>query len=482
MKITPCTLLLSAALLAPAAAAQNLLSNADFEAGLTGWSSFGNAFAESANPPANVPLSGTQLCSMFGNFSGGFNVSGIFQSFPATDGDSFTIDAWSRQSSGDPLAGIGAPNDNWVVMKMAFFDAGGTEIGAAEGTILDGNSPTDTWIDNAPVTGTAPAGSASVQALILYLQPGNAGGAAKIDDVSFEGGTPPPPPPPPATGDILVNGDFEAGFSSWSTFGNAFAESANPPEIAPRSGTQLCKMFGNFSGGFNVSGIFQSFSATEGDSFTIDAWSRQWSGDPMAGVGAPNDNWVVMKMAFFDGGGTEIGGFEGTILDGTSPTDTWIDNAPVTGTAPAGTASVQALILYLQPAFAGGAAQIDDVSFERNCVGTLTIMGPATPNTNLDFDMNGEANALAYLLLGVAQGTTTLNFGPLGTLDIGLTGPYSPILMGVADTNGDASLVLSLPGSGLSNATFFVQGLTVSLGTTLNFCPTQVESFSITGY
>ena len=87
-----------------------------------------------------------------------------------------------------------------------------------------------------------------------------------------------------------------------------------------------------------------------------------------------------------------------------------------------------------------------------------------------------------YLLLGMAQGTTTLNFGPLGTLDIGLTGPYSPILMGLADANGDASLVLSLPASGLSNATFFAQGLTVSLGTTLNFCPTQVESFSITGY
>ncbi len=351
--------LVSAALLAPFGAAQNLLTNPDFEAGLTGWTSFGNAFAESANPPEIDPLSGTGEVKMFGNFSGGFDVSGIFQQFPAAQGDSFTIDAWSRMWSGDTIPGNGPPADNWVVMKMAFFDGGGTEIGGAEGVILDGNSPTDTWIDNPEVTGTAPAGTTSVQCLILYLQPGNDGGAAHIDDVSFTANAPLPPP----TGNLLANPGFEAGTAGWDTFGNAFGEPTNLPEIDPQTGTGVLKMFGNFSGGFNVSGAFQTYGAAEGQTFSMDCASRHWSGDPMIGAGPSADNWAVMKIAFFDAGGTEIAGTEQIVCDGTFPTDTWIDNPSITGTAPAGTETVQALLLYLQPAFDGGGCQFDDVEF-----------------------------------------------------------------------------------------------------------------------
>ena len=352
----------TAALLAPASSGQNLLANGDFEAGgLVGWSAFGNAHPASAAPPSVEPLSGTEVCLMYGNFSGGFDVSGIFQEFSASEGDSFTLDSWSRHYSGDPMIGAGPGSDNWVVQKIAFFDGGNNEIGGAEGTILDGTFATDTWHDNASVTGIAPAGTAKVQALILYLQPGNDGGASQIDDVEFIANTPPPP-----TNNLLTNGDFElGGLSGWGAFGNAFPESANPPAVDPLSGIEVCKMFGNFSGGFDVSGIFQEFAAAEGEIYTLDSWSRPFSGDPMIGAGPGSDNWVVQKIAFFDAGGAEIGGFEGTILDGSFATDTWHDNATVTGTAPAGTAKVQALILYLQPGNDGGAAQIDDVVFTQ---------------------------------------------------------------------------------------------------------------------
>ncbi len=59
---------------------------------------------------------------------------------------------------------------------------------------------------------------------------------------------------------------------------------------------------------------------------------------------------------------TEIGFAERTVLNGTFATDVWIDNLPITGIAPLGTIKVQAFLLYLQPAFAGGAAQFDDAS------------------------------------------------------------------------------------------------------------------------
>ena len=94
-----------AALLVPAASAQNMLANPDFENGLTGWNVFGNAFPQTDNGGQFVARSGTGLVSMFGNFSGGFDVSGIFQEFPANPGDTFTIDAWSRHFSGDALTG-----------------------------------------------------------------------------------------------------------------------------------------------------------------------------------------------------------------------------------------------------------------------------------------------------------------------------------------------------------------------------------------
>ena len=166
---------------------QNLLTDPGFESGAfaPNWSAFSNAFVEVANPPQFVPNTGNNLVSMFGSFNGGFGVSGIFQAFGATAGEVYTLDCNSRHFSGDPMVGGGAPADNWMVMKIAFFDAGGVEIGAGEATILDGNAPTDTWIYNAPVSATAPSGTVSVQALILYLQPGVAGGAGHVDDITF---------------------------------------------------------------------------------------------------------------------------------------------------------------------------------------------------------------------------------------------------------------------------------------------------------
>jgi hypothetical protein len=161
---------------------------------------------------------------------------------------------------------------------------------------------------------------------------------------------------------LLANPGFESGLTGWVAFGNAYAEAANPPQFVPRTGNGVVSMFGNWSGGFNVSGIFQEFATTPGQMWEMSSSARHWSGDAIPGVGAPNNNWVVQKIAWFDAGNVEIGGVESTILDGTFTADTWHDAATISGVAPAGTVKLQALILYLQPLFDGGAAHIDDVS------------------------------------------------------------------------------------------------------------------------
>ncbi len=178
--------LLCAAAASPASAATNMLVNPGFEGAtggsLAGWGSFSNAFAD-----GTTPHTGAGVAKLFGSFNGGFGVSGVFQDFPAAPGDQFTLNVWSRHNTGDALTGGGpATNDNWAVQKIAFFN-GPTEIGGVESIILTGASPTDIWIDNPPVIGTAPAGTTHVQPLILFLQPGppNDGGAGLFDDAVF---------------------------------------------------------------------------------------------------------------------------------------------------------------------------------------------------------------------------------------------------------------------------------------------------------
>lgn len=167
---------------------------------------------------------------------------------------------------------------------------------------------------------------------------------------------------------VLTNPGFEAGFTGWTVFGNCFIEGANPPAVVPFAGNNVAKFFGTFSGGFGVSGFFQSYPALPGQLWSLSSKSRHFSGDPMVGAGIPsggNGNWVVQKLIFRANGVDDIASNESTILDGTFATDTWFNNVPVLLVAPATTTTVWAFLLYLQPAFDGGAAQVDNVSLER---------------------------------------------------------------------------------------------------------------------
>jgi hypothetical protein len=170
---------------AVAASAQNMLSNFGFETGdFTDWGYFGNAYVEDEvpeEPGRFVPYEGDYLCSMYGNFWGAFNVSGIFQEFPTCEGDEWHMYCKSRHSGWDPMTADGV-DDNWVVMKIAWFDSTGTEFDGVEVRILDGTYDIDKWFDNGPLVGVAPAGTVTMQALVLYLQPMWDGGAAHVDN------------------------------------------------------------------------------------------------------------------------------------------------------------------------------------------------------------------------------------------------------------------------------------------------------------
>ena len=184
---------------ATAASAANMLANASFEnppvpgevygAGAS-WGVFGNIYLEPFPALPFPPNSGLQSVKMFGTFPG---PSGVYQAFPAAPGSVWTISAHARMPSFDPMAGNGPPNFNSVVQKIVFFDAADVEIpGAVESTILNGTYPVDTWVASSPISGTAPVGTVTVRAFIIYVCPGVLGGTGQIDDISFtsDGATP----------------------------------------------------------------------------------------------------------------------------------------------------------------------------------------------------------------------------------------------------------------------------------------------------
>jgi hypothetical protein len=176
------------------AMAANWLTNPGFESGTDGWTLFNNAFVvtETPGPPAVVACSGSGILKMYGNWSGPYNVSGAFQEFPSYEGDIWVMASVARWNTDDYLGGafcgdVACYPNNFVVQKVVFFDAAHVEIPgtAVEAQIIHGGYAPDQCHQAPAITATAPAGTVYVQALILFVQPTDEGGAAFVDDVFF---------------------------------------------------------------------------------------------------------------------------------------------------------------------------------------------------------------------------------------------------------------------------------------------------------
>ncbi len=123
---------------------------------------------------------------------------------------------------------------------------------------------------------------------------------------------------------------------------------------------------------------------------------------------------------------------------------------------------------------------------------TLTITGNGAPGTDLTFELtDAPSGTVAFLVFGKTAGSTSLGFGPLGTLDLGLAAPFIPVPMGLTDDGGAASSTIPVP-AGFDHAVLdlLVQGLTAELkismamGTgwpslSLDFCTSNVAGFQI---
>lgn len=178
------------ALTVPAAQAQNLLVNPDFENGMTGWTTFGHASSAST-----FTQSGSFALKEYGNWWSTWDATGAYQNLPANPGDSFTLTAYGFDSSADAVSGA---NQNYALLKIVWLDGGGNALqplagpGAVTGSSpgiesqhLNNQTPLDTWVPLS-ASGVAPAGTASIQIFGgLFVQPNWEGGSLWFDNESL---------------------------------------------------------------------------------------------------------------------------------------------------------------------------------------------------------------------------------------------------------------------------------------------------------
>jgi beta-glucanase (GH16 family) len=165
--------------------------NGDFEengGSLAGWSEFGNRVSNNHNNVSvhNQAAHGDASLKLFGQFQGANNTSGVSQGNTVAAGDEVRAAAESFIRSQDSIAGT----NNSVQMRIEFYsDFGGkrnssTFLNEVTSTIANGSSAVNLWSPH-ELTAVAPAGAVEARLSLSFLQPGSAGGAVHIDNVSF---------------------------------------------------------------------------------------------------------------------------------------------------------------------------------------------------------------------------------------------------------------------------------------------------------
>ncbi len=304
-----------------------------------------------------------------------------FSSVTGTGGGVFLI----GDGNTPDLTGYTGAWDDGLGDEFAFFGTanGAILVGDVSAQGIPGGGATDGGgqmiVNNVNVTAGEWYGG------LAWTVPGFPAGAAPVlVNGGFDvDGTIPPGGDPTITGWTL-GGDamwFQGG-PSWE--GSVYLEPSQMPPISP---AHALKIWCAWQVGYpNESTVYQDLAATEGQTWELDCFVANYSGDPLA-----TNNTAEMRIEFYDPNDNLLGTpAVATILTVSDPIDTWIDVTPLSAVAPAGTAYARAVLAYVAPvAPAGncGAAFIEDVTFE-------VTDGPPSFNLgdfSLTADVRGEA-------------------------------------------------------------------------------------------
>ena len=177
---------------------------------------------------------------------------------------------------------------------------------------------------------------------------------------------------PVAGTNLLVNAGFETnGLAGWTTYGSyVYAEPTTSYPV--HGGATTCKVYGQFTGADNYSGLYQDTPARAGTNFTAAAWLLTPAEDLIA---AGNSAWV--EVSFRDAATNSLALYRTAVVTNTTPPGGWLELAvtnrfhPVTFaplgdtntlTAPPGTAFVRTQTVFHQPLYGAGSVLFDDLS------------------------------------------------------------------------------------------------------------------------
>lgn len=158
---------------------------------------------------------------------------------------------------------------------------------------------------------------------------------------------------------LLVDPSFEqwAGdptSPNWAVFQNAYCVA-----VTARTRVFVAKIYGNFTGQQNYSGIWQDVPAGPGRKYVASAYLRQNVGDTLQG-----DNEAWLKMEFFDAGGRLLQVFESPRkMKAKDAAGKYVFFSTGLVTSPPGTVTARFVVIFGQgPDNAPGAVLVDDAS------------------------------------------------------------------------------------------------------------------------
>lgn len=190
------------------------------------------------------------------------------------------------------------------------------------------------------------------------------------------------------------DGGYQSGGGSldtWNVFGNTASNNVNVSSQVMLSGDKSLKLFGQFNGLANTSGVTQGITVSPGDYVRSSLSEFIRSQDSIAGTA----NLAQMKIEFYSSYGAVYGSasFLGevltTIADGTTANDVWLERS-LAGFAPAGSVEARLVLQFYQPSGQSGAVHLDSVAFHAR---------PAA-----DFDDDGDVDTDDLLVWQAAYG------------------------------------------------------------------------------
>lgn len=194
----------------------------------------------------------------------------------------------------------------------------------------------------------------------------------------------------------LSNASFESEIgtpvNNWFFFNNGFREPANA-----RTGSYSAKFFGQFTGGTSVSGCFQDFAISEGQSAYASGFGQNWIADRMSG-----DNFAIIKLIYRDSSNNDLVSVESGRITAATAVNKWQALSASLGPAPFGVDHGSVFLLFIQPdttPFAGGSAWFDDMSLIVNdgtTVSGTVNFGIDLPPTRATFEFR-DATTLALV-------------------------------------------------------------------------------------